>query len=741
MSGKINLGIRSSKSGIINEQFQEISRQSPIAIGKVKKIDARVGQISVWVLGSSTDENNDDGWRTLKYASPYMGFTQGDLIKRDNNIEFTKQVYGISMILPDLDNLVLCAFPGTDTSQEGYWFATISNNLSNFSLPAHGSIKHSLIDPSTIDPKIASFLTPDGRYPVGEVNEYARDTAPSALNIIDSNLPTTKKPLNPELTFQYIAQGLDTDIHRGVISSSSQRLGDLSPTVFGISTPGRKKSRDKQRRLAGHSLIMDDGDETGNNQLVRWRTAAGHQVLMNDNAGIIYISNASGLSWVELSATGDVQIYGARDFAIRTQGNVDIHSDRSIRMHANDIQMFSKVTTKIESEQDFSIRTTQNFSQYTGSTHSINSNTFHMNNRGATYMKSSGKTDIKASGKIYLNSDGDEALSIEPAPLKQNRLPDAIFNQTQGWLAQDQTLFSTAEKVPTHEPYIRVPFESYSKALTEIVQAQEQAKKQDQSKQQSKSSTANKIAASVPSGISNPLNETAISSATNAINSATNITGSATDAINSTLAKTELATKAPNLAPDSSFRSQALPPESINGFQRQETQAYMAQIAHTESGGKYDAVNQFGYAGKYQMGSAALQDAGLLKPGTPQTPEAIQNPNNWVGGPGKPNSLEEFLTNSDIQEQTMVDYTNRNLSALKRTGAISGNSTKEEISGALAAAHLVGPGGATKLIKTGADPQDGNGTKASQYYANGQAAVKKATQIATAEQAKNQLGA
>lgn len=736
MSMKQNLASRSSRAGIFSDDRREITSRGAIVIGKVKEILGKYGEIRVWILGStSTDEKNEDGWITVRYASPFMGFTSGDPVKSDNTIEFTKQTYGMSMIIPDVDNLVLCAFPETDTRQEGYWFASISNNLSNHSLPAHGSISYGRIDPKSIDPKIGKLLSPSGRYPVGETNEYIREGIPFASDFIDK----AQNPLNPELTFQFISQGLDSDQHRGVISSSSQRLGDSLPSVFGISTPGRLKERGKQRRLAGHTFVMDDGDETGNNQLVRWRTAAGHQLLMNDNLGVIYISNASGLSWVELSATGDIQIYGAKDFSLRTQGNVEIHADRTIRMDATDIQMFSKNSMQLESDNNFTMRTEKNFNQHSGEVYSINvANRYDVVSGGVANLKSSGEIDIKGS-KIYLNSSSGKAVAPEPLRIQRERYPDAIFDPNQGWAIQNDMVFSICEKVPTHEPYLRIPFESYQKAITELVKSQEAASKGSSGKVQSKSDTTNKISASAPTGglpSSEGLVDGAISSAGQITSGLSNLSGTSINA--STQA---LLSKSPNIAPDSIFKTQPQPPESITGLQKQETQAYMAQIAHTESGGKYDAVNQFGYAGKYQMGSLALQDAGLLKPGTPQSPEALNNPDNWIGGAGKPNSLEEFLSNQELQERTMVDYTNRNLATLKRTGALTDDSTTEEISGALAAAHLVGAGGATKLIKTGLDPQDGNGTKASQYYANGKAAIKKATSIANAEQAKNQLGA
>jgi len=70
------------------------------------------------------------------------------------------------------------------------------------------------------------------------------------------------------------------------------------------------------------------------NQLVRLKTANGHQVLMHDTEGIIYIGSAHGGSWVELTKDGSVYVYSAKDFAVRTQGNIELHSDRSIRMNA-----------------------------------------------------------------------------------------------------------------------------------------------------------------------------------------------------------------------------------------------------------------------------------------------------------------------------------------------------------------------------------------------------------------------
>lgn len=40
---------------------------------------------------------------------------------------------------------------------------------------------------------------------------------------------------------------------------------------------------------------------------------------------------------------------------------------------------------------------------------------------------------------------------------------------------------------------------------------------------------------------------------------------------------------------------------------------FLNDLGERESGGNYRAFNRYGYAGKYQMGEAALVDAGYYK--------------------------------------------------------------------------------------------------------------------------------
>ena len=53
---------------------------------------------------------------------------------------------------------------------------------------------------------------------------------------------------------------------------------------------------------------MDDGAADGTNQLTRLRTASGHQMLMHDTEGVVYIANGSGKAFIEMDTDGTVSV-------------------------------------------------------------------------------------------------------------------------------------------------------------------------------------------------------------------------------------------------------------------------------------------------------------------------------------------------------------------------------------------------------------------------------------------------
>jgi hypothetical protein len=259
---------------------------------------------------------------------------------------------------------VICVFVAGDPMR-GYWIACVNSNLSRYMLPGMASSKN--VDTFNATANAKASYTTGTQAPVVEFNENisANDANPNFYNIA--------KPIH-EIQYAILKQqGLNSDTTRGTITSSSQR--ETPSQVFGISTPGRPTNdpaddpnyvrnlnagtitedyyRVKSRK-GGHTFIMDDGSVLGADQLVRLRTAGGHQILMHDTEETIYISHAKGNSWVELTADGSINIYSKSGFNLRSEGNVNIHSDQNINLNADGNINVNKSPTVVANTNSFS---------------------------------------------------------------------------------------------------------------------------------------------------------------------------------------------------------------------------------------------------------------------------------------------------------------------------------------------------------------------------------------------------
>lgn len=125
--------------------------------------------------------------------------------------------------------------------------------------------------------------------------------------------------------------------------------------------------------------------------------------------------------------------------------------------------------------------------------------------------------------------------------------------------------------------------------------------------------------------------------------------------------------------------------------------AFKEAIGFAESSGKYNAVNDFGYLGKYQFGRGTLEMIG------------IENTNLFLNAP-------------KLQEAAFYANASRNKWILKRDIARFKdeiiNGVKITESGILAAAHLAGPGNVKKYLRSGGNNSfsDGFGTSIRYYF-------------------------
>ena len=350
MSGYDYLKGHASTSKAPGEDKSWAQGQPGPFIGVVKNnVDPlRMGRLQVNIPNlSKTADPISSNLITCEYLSPFYGAKDVKYnIPGSTKYEDSQHSYGFWAVPPDIGTRVLVIFAEGKLDQ-AFWIGCVQDAVTNHMVPGIASSEKTWDQSSggaagqfssNVD-KVATYGTKN--VPAGEVNRQNVSSNP-ALNYESFN-----KPIHP---FAEILQkqGLSEDPIRGTTTSSARR--ETPSSVFGISTPGpldrstttqfvgTKDTRKKDfvTRRSGHTFVMDDGDVNGNNQLTRLRTASGHQLLMHDTQGVVYIANGSGNAYIEMQANGRIDVYsGVGGINLRTEGDFNLHSDSNINMHAN----------------------------------------------------------------------------------------------------------------------------------------------------------------------------------------------------------------------------------------------------------------------------------------------------------------------------------------------------------------------------------------------------------------------
>ena len=350
-----------------------------------------------------------------KYMTPFYGVTPQSTTSENDDYENTQKSYGMWMVPPDVGSTVVVVFVQGDPKY-GYWIGCVPDEGMNFMLPGIAATQQVVEDTKTTDAE---------RVPVGEYNKK--------VNSGNQPDPTKIKKAQHPLAELLNTQGLLKDDTRGITTSSARR--EVPSMVFGISTPGPLDKVVPQgmvgpeddpivipvNRLGGSTFVMDDGDDkflrkslassgppeyarlendeqdgdvtVPHNELVRIRTRTGHQILLHNSEDLIYIGNARGTTWIELTSNGKIDIFAEDSISIHTKTDLNFSADRDVNIEAgrninlksaekfhsegNEVESVSTTTTKITS----------------GTTSHINSQTSHLETAGKIYMNSSQKAE------------------------------------------------------------------------------------------------------------------------------------------------------------------------------------------------------------------------------------------------------------------------------------------------------------------------------------------------------------
>jgi len=138
---------------------------------------------------------------------------------------------------------------------------------------------------------------------------------------------------------------------------------------------------------------------------------------------------------------------------------------------------------------------------------------------------------------------------------------------------------------------------------------------------------------------------------------------------------------------------------------------FLDALGERESSNDYSAENQYGYLGRYQMGSLALQDAGFKNASGEWTATA-----NAQGVYSK----DDFLNSPQAQDAAITAYHEKVCGYIRyyELDQYIGSSYQGVVvthSGLLAACHLVGIGAMCTALATGEIAVDANGVSAHEY--------------------------
>lgn len=605
-------------------------------IGIVKNnVDAsRTGRLSVYIEQFGKGNPDDQSlWRTVAYVPPFYGATNPPPSSANNNGTFVgnKQSYGMWFTPPDLGTQVFCFFVAGDPNQ-GYYMGCVPEQGVTHMIPAVGASRKYQIS----NQNQQQYFSGATQLPVTEINVDNEKVAENPRYFDQA------KPIHNVLAGIFFQQGLIDDTVRGPITSTSQRESPSS--VFGISTPGKPvyqgglseadiksqlergtlKPQDAKviARRGGHSIVLDDGDIEGRDQLIRIRTSKGHQITMSDDGDCFYIVHANGQTWMEFGKQGTVDVYSTNSINLRTQGTLNLHADKNINMYAEGSINMKATRVKIQSDTNLDIigKATTIYGQ--GQLGIKSDGSLTLNSRAGGW-KSAATLNLKAR---MINLNGTAAASVKsPRALATVRLSDTSFVQGQGWVSQSGALETIVTRAPTHEPY---PYHNQgvnnTTSLVEPTQSQ----------------LTDKTQAALNSLDTKPVTQPITSS----------------DVLSVTSADLTMGT-----------------------LDNVQVTSLMASAAKESGQGYSDITNEKGI-GRYGFTAQQLESAGYIKPGTVETfitdpskmVSVLSSPTVWTGK-GNVTDLNSLLSDSKLQDATQNELMVGAYNGLKSAGIVSGN--------------------------------------------------------------------
>ena len=429
---------------IANTSFQDIT------VAEVRQTGGQ-GSFKVRKYGNT----DSDGLITVRQLSPHASYKPATAGGDDvNNFEDTQTASAMVTPTPQVGTLGVIIIANSDPSQ-GFWLGSYIPSGLGATFPEPARTEHAVGETSDLN---------DLASPVGlPGNELNRST-------YDGRVPESraKRAIHP---FARVLQrqGLLVDTVRG--QSTSSYLRDTDSRMIGFNTPGgfgtsqdltsnpvrtgqQESSPLRLTRLGGHTFVMDDGDNEGQNNMVRIRSSKGAQILFHDSEELVYIANQNGTAWIEMTADGKIDVYAKDSVSIHSEKDFNFRADRDInfeagrnlnlkgversQLEANQLRIVARVDGIIDSRGSLDVTGTQ--VRFAGNDVSLNSDNLNIATKLNTEIRS-GELDLVT--QFGMRTSHGTGLEIKTNVIENQIWNKQTYNPGKTYYKDNTVVFGT----------------------------------------------------------------------------------------------------------------------------------------------------------------------------------------------------------------------------------------------------------------------------------------------------------
>ena len=657
----------------VNKKYGKLKRSPgpyPIICTVYANVDpTRQGILQVFP--SESLDTNTDNPATIKVQrmASFFGSTHPTSSNDDwGDYTSNPSSYGQWNSPPDVGTQVICIFVNGDPNY-GYYIGAVPDAINLTMVPAIGSVED-----VTLNSGESQSYGGATRLPVTNINP----NNPKLADTVD--FLSAAKPVHSYVASIMQQQGILRDKYRGPISSSANRETP-SRVGWGVSTPGRPiyqggytdetlvsnlnagpQGYNIIARRGGHSLVMDDGDVIGRDQLIRLRTALGHQILMSDDGQMLSILHSNGQSYIELGKEGTVDIFSTNSVNIRTQGDLNLHADNDLNLHAGrNVNINASENMSVNSDKKYSQRVGEEYELYSLKNMSFKSDSAIGMNSADQLGLESGVEIIETAPKIHMNGPSASFFPPKVEPIEITQHPDTLFDKTVGWAAALAKLNSITSRAPAHMPWM-----SANQGVDVIVE-----------------SGADEALPAAPSPGVSAANALAATTDQPGVTPATSATVPEVGAISGSLDKNATTSILGGIA---TAAAGAVAGAVATG----------TQVVIDAAGGLSASIGSFGQT------PSQLASGGVLKPGADTMVNTLVStgasitssmPASAFTGKNGARNLNSLIQNPSTQAKSVVQNLQKGQTALTTIGAISGKETSTAIAGVVAGTGTSSVGG------------------------------------------------